>query len=212
MYMTASFLESESPSHLGRLHHRAASFVKPKQPAPVEAALSKAFGLSQHTMTLNPPVLAEDRGSQVRAVPSSAPPPGAHSSLRTEPAANAMRVPETLKERLALARERLRHSAEHGQRIRVYEVALDLDMSEFHFARQFRAAYGCSPHVYYDEVRAARARDLLRQGISEGQAARRIGLRRPAELRALLEKRQSLQTIADIESDNSFAAPVSAHG
>lgn len=196
--MPASFLESESPHQLGRLHHRAASFVKPKQPAPVEAALSKAFGLSQHTMTLNP-ALAEDRGSQVRAVPSSAP-----------PAPN--RVPETLKERLALARERLRHSAEHGQRIRVYEVALDLDMSEFHFARQFRAAYGCSPHVYYDEVRAARARDLLKQGVSEGQAARRIGLRRPAELRALLEKRQSLQTIADIESDNSFAAPVSANG
>ncbi|HZO16425.1 MAG TPA: AraC family transcriptional regulator, partial [Polyangiaceae bacterium] len=164
------------------------------------AALSKAFGLSQHTMTLNPAALAEDRGSQVRAVPSSAPP------------ANGIRVPETLKERLALARERLRHSAEHGQRIRVYEVALDLDMSEFHFARQFRAAYGCSPHVYYDEVRAARARDLLKQGVSEGQAARRIGLRRPAELRALLEKRQSLQTIADIESDNSFAAPVSANG
>ena len=161
--------------------------------------MSKAFGLSQHTMTLNP-ALAEDRGSQVRAVPSSAPPP------------NGIRVPETLKERLALARERLRHSAEHGQRIRVYEVALDLDMSEFHFARQFRAAYGCSPHVYYDEVRAARARDLLKQGVSEGQAARRIGLRRPAELRALLEKRQSLQTIADIESDNSFAAPVSANG
>jgi AraC-like DNA-binding protein len=105
------------------------------------------------------------------------------------------KVPETLRERLALARERLRHAAEHGVRIRVYEVALDLDMSEFHFARQFRAAYGCSPHVYYDEVRAARARDLLRQGISQGQAARRIGLRRPAELRALLEKRQSLQTM-----------------
>jgi AraC-like DNA-binding protein len=193
-------LDSESPASPARLHHRAASFVKPTNPAPVEAALSKAFGYSQHTMTLNP--TREDRGSQVRAVPSSAP-----------PAPSDIRVPETLKERLALARERLRHAAEQGQRIRVYEVALDLDMSEFHFARQFRAAYGCSPHVYYDEVRAARARDLLQQGISQGQAARRIGLRRPAELRALLEKRQSLQTIADIEADNSFApAPASANG
>ena len=63
-------------------------------------------------------------------------------------------------------------------------------MSEFHFARQFRAAYGCSPHVFYDEVRAAKARDLLREGMAQGQAARRIGLRRPAELRALLAKRR----------------------
>jgi hypothetical protein len=41
----------------------------------------------------------------------------------------------------------------------------------------------------------------LNQGVSQGQAARRIGLRRPAELRALLAKRQSIQTMADLESD-----------
>jgi len=110
-----------------------------------------------------------------------------------------LKVPETLQERLVLARQRLRYAAEHGLRIRVYEVALDLDMSEFHFARQFRAAFGCSPHVYYDEVRAARARDLLREGVSQGQAARRIGLRRPAELRALLGKRQALASMAAVE-------------
>ena len=109
------------------------------------------------------------------------------------------RVPETLRERLELARERLKHAAFHGLRIRVYEVALDLDMSEFHFARQFRAAFGCSPHVYYDEVRAARARDLLREGLPQGQAARRIGLRRPAELRALLGKRDALACMADLD-------------
>lgn len=94
---------------------------------------------------------------------------------------------------MAVARERLRQSAELGHRIRVYEVALDLDMSEFHFARQFRAAFGCSPHVFYDEVRAARARNLLAAGASQGQVARLIGLRRPAELRALLERRTGEQ-------------------
>jgi AraC-like DNA-binding protein len=94
-----------------------------------------------------------------------------------------------LEDRLVVARERLRQSAEAGSRIRVYEVALDLDMSEFHFARQFRAAFGCSPHVFYDEVRAARARALLDAGSTQGQVARLIGLRRPAELRALLERR-----------------------
>ena len=88
-----------------------------------------------------------------------------------------------------VARERIRAAAEAGQRVRSYEVALDLDLSEFHFARQFRAAFGRSPHVFYDEVRAERARALLREGMSEGEVARRVGFRRPAELRALLSKR-----------------------
>jgi len=90
---------------------------------------------------------------------------------------------------MLVARERIRAAAEAGQRIRSYEVALDLDLSEFHFARQFRAAFDRSPHVFYDEVRAAKARELLRDGMGEGEVARRIGFRRPAELRALLAKR-----------------------
>jgi AraC-like DNA-binding protein len=90
---------------------------------------------------------------------------------------------------MQVARERIRAAAEAGLRVRSYEVALDLDLSEFHFARQFRAAFGRSPHVYYDEVRAERARELLGEGHSEGEVARRVGFRRPAELRALLVKR-----------------------
>ncbi|MBI4952097.1 MAG: helix-turn-helix transcriptional regulator [Myxococcales bacterium] len=121
-----------------------------------------------------------DRGSQVRAVAELP-----RVIEVTEPPPRGL----GLKDRLGLARERLRQAAEQGIRIRVYEVALDLDMSEFHFARQFRAAYGCSPHVFYDEVRAAQAQRLLTEGCTPGQAARRIGLRRPAELRALLAKR-----------------------
>jgi AraC family transcriptional regulator len=98
-------------------------------------------------------------------------------------------IPRTTAERMVVARERIRAAAIGGQRIRSYEVALDLDMSEFHFARQFRAAFDRSPHVYYDEVRAACARELLAGGLPEGIVARRIGFRRPAELRALLAKR-----------------------
>ena len=98
-------------------------------------------------------------------------------------------IPRSTPERLVLGRERIRAAAEAGQRIRSYEVALDLDLSEFHFARLFRAAFGRSPHVYYDEVRAERARALLGEGLPEGEVARRIGFRRPAELRALLSKR-----------------------
>lgn len=105
------------------------------------------------------------------------------------PRPTAPQLPRSTPERLLLGRERIRGAAEAGQRIRSYEVALDLDLSEFHFARLFRAAFGLSPHVYYDEVRADRARELLREGLSEGEVARRIGFRRPAELRALLSKR-----------------------
>lgn len=150
----------------------------------MEAPLNKALGLSHENVT------PADRSSQVCAIEADEP-------VTMLPPVSS--VPDTLNERLSAARERLRLAAEHGLRIRVYEVALDLDMSEFHFARQFRAAFGCSPHVYYDEVRAARARDLLRQGVSQGQAARKIGLRRPAELRALLTKRQSLRSMSEVE-------------
>jgi AraC-like DNA-binding protein len=157
----------------------------------VEATLSNAFGL-QDTI-INAP---QARQSEVCAITRDEAPNPTELPKIDE-------VPSTLKERLALARVRLRYAAEHGLRIRVYEVALDLDMSEFHFARQFRSAYGCSPHVYYDEVRAARARDFLDTGLSQGQAARRIGLRRPAELRALLAKRTCCPTMADVDG---FAA------
>jgi AraC-like DNA-binding protein len=98
-------------------------------------------------------------------------------------------VPKSTAERMIVARDRIRSAAMAGERIRSYEVALDLDLSEFHFARQFRLAFGRSPHVFYDEVRAECARALLGEGRAEGEVARRIGFRRPAELRALLAKR-----------------------
>lgn len=98
-------------------------------------------------------------------------------------------IPATTMDRLIMARQRLLDAARSGARIRTYEVALDLDMSEFHFARQFRLAFDCSPHVFYDQARAERARALLDEGLGEGVVARKIGLRRPAELRALLAKR-----------------------
>ena len=109
-------------------------------------------------------------------------------------------IPRSLQDRMILGRERIRTAAEAGQRIRSYEVALDLDFSEFHFARQFRAAFGRSPHRYYDEVRADLARALLREGLIESEVARRVGFRRPAELRALLTKRCDA-TPGDDESD-----------
>jgi AraC-like DNA-binding protein len=103
--------------------------------------------------------------------------------------------------RLRVARARIYEAARNGQRIRTYEVALDLDMSEFHFARQFRLAFDRSPHVFYDEVRADSARALLAAGMGEGVVARRIGFRRPAELRALLLKRPAGTLPADLDGE-----------
>lgn len=113
-------------------------------------------------------------------------PPAPYPAIRLAPPPV---VPRSMAERMSLARERIRTAAQGGQRMRSYEVALDLDMSEFHFARQFRIAFGRSPHVFYDEVRAECATTLLRAGHGEGEVARRVGFRRPAELRALLSKR-----------------------
>jgi len=98
-------------------------------------------------------------------------------------------IQRTTHERMLAAKERIRMAAEAGERIRSYEVALEVDLSEFHFARQFRAAFGRSPHVFYDEIRAAKARKLLAENMATSDVARLVGLRRPAELRLLLTKR-----------------------
>lgn len=121
--------------------------------------------------------------------PTGPRPPGSFVPLPRLVLPTPAPIPRTTPERMLVARERIRAAAEAGQRVRSYEVALDLDLSEFHFARQFRAAFGRSPHVFYDEVRAERARALLVEGLGEGEVARRVGFRRPAELRALLAKR-----------------------
>lgn len=132
-------------------------------------------------LRLSPPVNAMTPSSQRPGNPPS-----------EQPAARLATLPPSTRERMVIARDRIREAAETGQRMRSYEVALDVDMSEFHFARQFRIAFGSSPHVYYDEIRAERARTMLAEGMSEGQVAKQIGFRRPAELRALLAKRPAL--------------------
>jgi AraC family transcriptional regulator len=135
-----------------------------------------AVAAAHRSIASGAPVSSIARGAMVPAYgrPATLPPPAP--------------VPLTTAERMLAGRQRIRAAAEAGVRIRSYEVALDLDMSEFHFARQFRAAFGRSPHVYYDDVRAERARALLNSGLPEGEVARRVGFRRPAEIRNLLSK------------------------
>lgn len=145
----------------------------PRSLTPVNAPPARQSGV----LAVVPPLMA--RHAPLMMKPAPVLPPAAPP------------LPRSTSERMVIAKERIRVAAEAGQRIRSYEVALDVDLSEFHFARQFRAAFGRSPHVYYDEVRAEKARTLLNEGMSEGEVARRIGFRRPAELRALLAKRRA---------------------
>ncbi|WP_437738704.1 helix-turn-helix domain-containing protein [Sorangium sp. So ce1335] len=180
---------------------------------------------SSHTTpaarALSVPATSAALPSSTPAARLTAPPRAAASSYSAQPAREraaatavsrstpphpAAPLPRSTSERLLLGRDRIRSAAEAGQRIRSYEVALDLDLSEFHFARLFRAAFGLSPHVYYDEVRAERARTLLREGLTEGEVARRIGFRRPAELRALLSKRGgALAPASEAEASDASA-------
>src|SRR4051812_768334 len=141
---------------------------------------------------------------QARSTPFSpmTRPPGSFAPLPRLVLPVPAPIPRTTPERMLVAKERIRAAAEAGQRVRSYEVALDLDLSEFHFARQFRAAFGRSPHVFYDEVRAERARALLIEGLGEGEVARRVGFRRPAELRALLAKRGTAPSAEAVEAAN----------
>ena len=153
--------------------------------------MSDALPLSSFTSPSALPHEARSAASQPARASGAAPrmPLLRLAPMPALPRPPAPPIPRTTPERMAVARDRIRDAALAGQRIRSYEVALDLDLSEFHFARQFRAAFGRSPHVFYDEVRAARTRELLGEGHGEGEVARRVGFRRPAELRALLTKR-----------------------
>jgi AraC-like DNA-binding protein len=145
---------------------------------------------------------------QARSTPFSTMtrPPGSFAPLPRLVLPVSPPIPRTTPERMLVAKERIRAAAEAGQRVRSYEVALDLDLSEFHFARQFRAAFGRSPHVFYDEVRAERARALLLEGLGEGEVARRVGFRRPAELRALLAKRGTTPAASAVEATETALA------
>jgi AraC family transcriptional regulator len=53
--------------------------------------------------------------------------------------------------------------AELDQPLTLSEMAGWVNLSPYHFARLFRATFGCAPYQYVQEQRLIRARDLLRQ-------------------------------------------------
>jgi len=60
-----------------------------------------------------------------------------------------------------LLQERI--DAQLSQPLTLAEMASWINLSPYHFARLFRASFGCAPYQYVQEQRLIRARDLLRQ-------------------------------------------------
>lgn len=57
--------------------------------------------------------------------------------------------------------------AELDQPLTLSEMAGWVNLSPYHFARLFRATFGCAPYQYVQEQRLIRARDLMRQSTTK---------------------------------------------
>ena len=87
--------------------------------------------------------------------------------------------------------------------VRSSELEAATGLTRYDLARQFRAAFNQSPHVFYDEIRAERARTLLREGLARqfraavGTSPYRYSLMRRLDCaRAQLRSRRSLADVA----------------
>lgn len=57
----------------------------------------------------------------------------------------------------------------------IEEIAHQIDLSPYHFARLFKEATGLPPHQYVIRQRVERAKDLLVRGVAVGEVARLVG-------------------------------------
>src|SRR5687768_15313802 len=80
-----------------------------------------------------------------------------------------------------------------------HDAALSLDdladaagLSRFHFLRQFRRAYGKTPHAYLQEVRLDRARHLLGRGTSVTEACVSVGFSSIGSFSSLFAKKTGM--------------------
>ena len=73
-------------------------------------------------------------------------------------------TPEELENLAHLRRARDRMDREYSRPLAVAQLARTALMSEAHFSRQFRAAYGETPYSYLMTRRIERAKALLRRG------------------------------------------------
>jgi AraC family transcriptional regulator len=108
---------------------------------------------------------------------------------RSEPRAAASTAP-----RAALAPHRVSAVVsfveEHLQEpIGVHRLAAVINLSPFHFARMFKAAVGCPPHVYITNARMERAKGLLTvSNMSLREIATTVGYQTQAHFTGVFHK------------------------
>lgn len=94
---------------------------------------------------------------------------------RRKPALCRGLAPHRLKRVLAMIDARL------GESIHVTDLAAEVHMSPFHFARMFKHTMGQAPHVYITAQRMERAKALLAQDeLTLAEIAHRVGYRTQA--------------------------------
>jgi AraC-like DNA-binding protein len=69
------------------------------------------------------------------------------------------------------------------------ELAREVGLSKYHLAREFRRRVGRSPHAFLIERRLEGARELLRRGVSNAEAAARSGFSDQSHLHRAMRKR-----------------------
>ncbi|KZE24959.1 AraC family transcriptional regulator [Crenobacter luteus] len=74
---------------------------------------------------------------------------------------------------LARAKERLAEALD--EKLTLSELAAEVALSPFHLSRLFRRAYGLPPAAWRTQLRIARARGLLAQGVAPAEVAQRLG-------------------------------------
>lgn len=54
-------------------------------------------------------------------------------------------------------------------------ICLEAALSKYHFIRQFKKMYGCTPYKYLTEIRVAKAKELIRNGMTVRGACFSVG-------------------------------------
>lgn len=84
--------------------------------------------------------------------------------------------------------------AEFGCAITVREMAEQVGMSEYHFAREFKRSLGLTPRQYFTQCRLEEARRLLRTTeLQVSEVARRVGFTSASHFAEVFRKRVGLR-------------------
>jgi AraC-like DNA-binding protein len=64
----------------------------------------------------------------------------------------------------------------YADKIILAQIATEANMSKFHFQRIFKSLYGRTPNQYLTDTRIARAKELLRSGMTVAEVCVSVGL------------------------------------